>query len=108
MYGEIKAGDKSWHVIPFPIGPDNSNLVRAGWLNLSVGGSSVETRIHVLVAHTGDTLRGLDYQKLHDEVYILTNGCRLSRQLEANADSVQMQVLDGDGNIGWTLELQAK
>lgn len=108
MNGEFQNSVGAVHIIPFPVGPDNSSIVKAAWLNLTSFRSDVMVQIRVRFSHTGDTLSGVNFQLLHDEVFNLTDACRLARQCPANTDIITMEVVAGSGITGWSLELQAK
>lgn len=108
MYGEFanNVGDK--HVIPWPCGPGNSGIVSKAWFNLASFGSGTQVQIRVRFSSTGDTLKGVNFQLLHDETFNLTDACRLSRQVPDNTDVITMEVVQGSGVTGWSLELLAK
>lgn len=108
MYGEFENNVGAVHVIPWPCGPDNSTITSQAWLNLTSFRSAVQVQIRVRFSRTGDTLKGVNFQLLHDETYNLTDACRLSRDVPANTDIITMEVVQGTGVTGWSLELKAK
>ena len=108
MYGEFTNVVGDVHVIPFPCGPNNSGIVAQAWLNLTSFRSPDMVQIRVRFSSTGDTLKGQNFQLLHDEVYNLTDACRLMRDVPANTDIITMEVVQGGGKTGWSLELKAK
>lgn len=108
MYGEFANNVGDTHVVTWPCGPDNSSIVSQAWFNLTSFRSDVMVQIRVRFSHTVDTLKGQNFQLLHDEVFNLTDACRLSRDVPANTDVITMEVVAGTGHTAWSLELKAK
>lgn len=93
------------HHIVWPVGPDNSEIVKAGWLSLSTGFAGATG--HLWFIGTDSTNGKPVY--IQDFDFKLVMDVRSVWTLPPNTDKISLTLLtESDNPVAWCLELQSK
>lgn len=94
----------SRHKFAWPVGPDNSQITKAGWLNLAIGFGTAKVHVWFIGVNVDGSVRYIS-----EETVDLAMDVRWYTQIPADSDQVSIEWIGStDCALGVSFELQAK